>query len=483
MSFNSYEYAAFLPLVAAVYYMIPRNKGRNILLLLSSYFFYMSWNKKLIFLIIGLTLVSYVGAILMEKYKRMRKIIVVTGISASLAVLFVFKYLNFCLSSASHLIHLFAGEGSFTYEGIDILLPVGISFYTFQSLSYLVDVYKNKISVERNIIDYSLYISFFPQLVAGPIERPEHFIPQLKKIHKLSFLNIRDGLVCILWGIFKKIVVADRMAMLVDEVYNNLDKFSGISILLATLFFSIQIYCDFSAYSEIAVGSAKIFGFDLMENFDVPYLSGSVKEFWHRWHISLSSWFRDYVYIPLGGSRVSKFRTRVNVLVTFMLSGLWHGANWTYVIWGSLHGAFQVIESIIFRKKDEKVNVLICYGRTFLTFTAVTFAWIFFRANTVSDAFYVVRNLFKLSADGFLKDWAVLAEASIDKYYMMAVGIALFILMIADLLKKKRGYYWFAGKQNDWVLVLQVVCISAVILVFGVYGPMYDAAAFIYFQF
>lgn len=360
---------------------------------------------------------------------------------------------------------------------------MGISFYTFQSLSYLVDVYKKRISVERNIVDYSLYIAFFPQLVAGPIERPEHFIHQLKEKHIVSFLKIRDGFVLILWGIFKKIVIADRAAILVDKVYNNLHEFSGISILLATFFFTLQIYCDFSAYSEIAIGSAKVFGFDLIENFDVPYFSRSVKEFWHRWHISLSSWFKDYVYIPLGGNRISNIRTRINIMVTFLLSGLWHGANWTYVIWGGLHGMFQIVESLIFKKRNEEQKGIVYYSRMVLTFLAVSFAWVFFRANTVSDAFFAVGRLFHLHIGEFMKDWAVMSGHGIDRYYMLAIGIALAVLLLNDFLKKRTGEYWFVREKRDSMLVLHVAFIFTLTLLFGVYGPMYDAASFIYFQF
>lgn len=483
MSFNSYEYAVFLPLIAVLYYLIPQNRIRNGVLLICSYYFYMSWNKKLIFLIIGLTLVSYVGALLIDAYDKKGKLVLVVGVGTSLGVLFVFKYFNFFLSAVLHIARLLTGGGGFVYNGVDILLPVGISFYTFQSLSYLVDVYKKRISVERNIVDYSLYIAFFPQLVAGPIERPEHFIHQLKEKHIVSFLKIRDGFVLILWGIFKKIVIADRAAILVDKVYNNLHEFSGISILLATFFFTLQIYCDFSAYSEIAIGSAKVFGFDLIENFDVPYFSRSVKEFWHRWHISLSSWFKDYVYIPLGGNRISNIRTRINIMVTFLLSGLWHGANWTYVIWGGLHGMFQIVESLIFKKRNEEQKGIVYYSRMVLTFLAVSFAWVFFRANTVSDAFFAVGRLFHLHIGEFMKDWAVMSGHGIDRYYMLAIGIALAVLLLNDFLKKRTGEYWFVREKRDSMLVLHVAFIFTLTLLFGVYGPMYDAASFIYFQF
>ena len=283
----------------------------------------------------------------------------------------------------------------------NVLLPVGISFYTFQTLSYTIDVYNNKTPAQRHLGVFAVYVSFFPQLVAGPIERSNHLLPQFFREHDFSYIRVKAGLQKMLWGFFKKIVIADNLAILVDGVYNNVDNYSGLTLIVATIFFTFQIYCDFSGYSDIAIGTAKVMGFELRENFKRPYFSKSIREFWQRWHITLSTWFKDYVYIPLGGNRTIKWRWYYNIFITFLVSGLWHGANWTFVIWGALHGTYLIIALALTNPKKQFSSLIQKQSKSFnklldvtITFILVAFAWIFFRANNLDDAIYIISNLF-----------------------------------------------------------------------------------------
>ena len=288
----------------------------------------------------------------------------------------------------------------------NVLLPVGISFYTFQTLSYTIDVYNGKTAAQKHLGVFAVYVSFFPQLVAGPIERSNHLLPQFFRKHDFSYNRVKSGLQKMLWGFFKKIVIADNLAILVDGVYNNVGNYSGLALIVATIFFTFQIYCDFSGYSDIAIGTAKVMGFELRENFKRPYFSKSIREFWQRWHITLSTWFRDYVYIPLGGNRTIKWRWYYNIFITFLVSGLWHGANWTFVIWGALHGSY-LIAALILSSPKKKISLFIQSQNKSLdklmdvviTFVLVAFAWIFFRANNIEDAIYIINNLFLSSTE------------------------------------------------------------------------------------
>lgn len=333
MLFNSLSFAVFLPVVFVLYWLLP-HKYRWILLLMASYYFYMSWNVKYVVLILFTTLVSYGAGILLEKGwgKKRKKAVVATAVTLSLSVLFFFKYFNFISESTVYFFSLFAIQ--LNHFTLDLLLPVGISFYTFQTLGYVIDVYKGDVKAERHLGYYATFISFFPQLVAGPIERTKNLMPQIKAVHKFDYEQATYGLKLMAWGFFKKIVIADTLSQYVSKVYGTPHDYQGFALVLATIFFALQIYCDFSGYSDIAIGTAKLMGIDLMTNFRSPYFSQNVKEFWGRWHVSLSTWFRDYVYIPLGGNRVSKFRHALNLMITFLVSGLWHGANWTFVAWG-----------------------------------------------------------------------------------------------------------------------------------------------------
>jgi D-alanyl-lipoteichoic acid acyltransferase DltB (MBOAT superfamily) len=349
---------------------------------------------------------------------------------------------------------------------LDILLPVGISFYTFQAVGYTIDVYRGDLKAERHLGIYALFVSFFPQLVAGPIERAKNLLPQFKQSFNIDYERISSGLKIMLWGFFMKLVVADRLSVYVDAVYNNVPQHNGTSLLLATFLFAIQIYCDFAGYSNIAIGAAKIMGYSLMENFRRPYFSRSISEFWKRWHISLSTWFKDYLYIPLGGNRVSSSRHLFNLFVTFLISGIWHGANWTFVVWGALHGVFLIVgvlknRILKLQKNNQFIDIII-------TLTLVLFAWIFFRANTISDAFIIIEKIFTQKGSLFI-DQTTLAYAFI--------GIT--ILIIKEIKDEYGIWFSFSTSPNIFVRYLYYLAILTIILLFGVF----DGGQFIYFQF
>ena len=380
----------------------------------------MSWNPAYIILIILSTVVDYFAGLKMGSTddKSKRKKYLFASLFINLGMLFFFKYYNFFSDSFTYLLNEFPvmQMGNFL-PTFDLLLPVGISFYTFQTLSYTIDVYRGEKEPEKHFGIFALYVSFFPQLVAGPIERSTRLLPQFKEEYKFDYIRVTDGLKLMLWGYFKKVVVADRLAIFVNGVYNDVSGVEGIPLILATVFFAFQIYCDFSGYSDIAIGAAQIMGFDLMDNFKRPYFSKSIPEFWRRWHISLSTWFKDYVYIPLGGNRVSKLRYYANLFITFLISGLWHGAAWTFVIWGALHGFYQIFSLLTKKyryKLKESIGIvnyptLNKYLQIGVTFVLVDFAWIFFRANSLNDAWYIINNLFagiisQISGIGMLSD-------------------------------------------------------------------------------
>lgn len=390
MLFNSLSYAIFLPAVFALYWLLPHT-FRWILLLIASYYFYMSWNLRYVVLILGTTAVSYAAGLLLEKASSptKKKWILAASAIACLGVLFVFKYFNFASQSLCALLNACAIPVQ--PVTLKFLLPVGISFYTFQTLSYVIDVYRGDIAAEKHFGYYATFISFFPQLVAGPIERTSNLLPQIRQEKHFRYDQAAYGMRLMLIGYLKKIVIADTLAQLVDQAYANITAYSGFSLVLVTLFFTMQIYCDFSGYSDIAIGSAKLLGIDLMTNFKSPYFSASVKEFWSRWHISLSTWFRDYVYIPLGGNRVSALRHKLNLMVTFLVSGLWHGADWTYVLWGAVHGLAQLFAK---KKLDAQETPALRLLKIAGTFLFCNLAWVLFRAQTLSDAIHVYTHFF-----------------------------------------------------------------------------------------
>ena len=400
MLFNSLEYILFLIGIVAGHFILPQ-KYRWVLLLAASYFFYMSWNTLYIIIILISTGIDYWCGIGMGNatIQKKRKRYLYLSLFSNLGILAVFKYANFFVGEVSSLVQWL--DMDYMIPALKIILPVGVSFYTFQTMSYSIDVYYNRTKVERHFGIFALFVVFFPQLVAGPIERSSRLLPQFKIKTNFSYENAVWGVNKILYGLFKKVVVADRLGIYVDAVYgshpviSNIPDASGGSILIATIFFAFQIYCDFSGYSDIAIGSAKVLGYNLMENFKRPYLSQSVKDFWKRWHISLSTWFQDYVYIPLGGNKVVKWRWYYNLMLTFLISGFWHGANWTFLIWGGLHGLYLIfgiwLRPLLKQKERGWIKKIIF---TLAIFILVDFAWIFFRSQSFDVALLAVEKIF-----------------------------------------------------------------------------------------
>lgn len=389
MSFVSWLFLIFLPLVVGVYYLLP-HKVRWVWLLLASYFFYAFHNVWLAFMILGVSLVCYGAGIGIERNPKHRKVYLILAIVVALGCLFVFKYLDLVIGTISFFVRLGGGKG---FDALSIILPVGISFYTFQSLSYVFDVYKGTTKAEYHFGYFALFVSYFPQLVAGPIERFDRLMPQLKEAHAFDGENVWTGLRYVLLGYIKKVVIADFLAIVVNAVYGDLPGHDGSAILLATVLFAFQIYGDFSGYSDIAKGCSKMMGIDLMENFDSPYLATSPRDFWRRWHISLSRWFGEYVYIPLGGNRKGKVRQILNLMIVFLLSGLWHGADWKFVVWGAIHGAMLSIQALLPRGEPSQ-NKAVIWLQRIGTFLLVDFAWIFFRADSLPDAGLAIAKIF-----------------------------------------------------------------------------------------
>jgi len=407
MLFNSLSFALFLPVVFVLYWFVAGKslKYQNVLLLCASYFFYACWDWRFLFLLVFSTLLDYVTGIKMSGAgsAKARKFWFWLSIIVNLGFLGVFKYFNFFAASmAVAMANIGLHVNPWTLK---VILPVGISFYTFHGLSYVIDIYKNRIKAEKNFIDYSLFVSFFPLLVAGPIERATHLLPQVKKARTFDYYMAADGLRQILWGLFKKAVIADQCSEFANVIFANSSGYTGSTLVLGALFFTFQIYCDFSGYSDMALGIARLFGIDLLRNFAFPYFSRDIAEFWRRWHISLSSWFRDYLYIPLGGSEGGTWTKVRNTFIIFLVSGFWHGANWTFITWGLLN-ALYIMPLIIFNKN--RVNLqIVAQGRALpslreffqilLTFSLTVFAWIFFRATSMSHAFSYIGRIFSKS--------------------------------------------------------------------------------------
>ncbi|MEM6800271.1 MAG: MBOAT family protein [Bacteroidota bacterium] len=479
MLFNSVEFVVFFTAVFLLYFTTP-HKWRWLLLLIASYIFYMSWKAEYILLILLSTLIDYFAGIKMgqEPIKAKRKKFLYLSLISNLGILFSFKYFNFFSESIATLVQ--ASGMDYSAPLFEVLLPVGISFYTFQTLSYSIDVYQGKISPEKHLGRFALFVSFFPQLVAGPIERSGNLLPQFREEKYFDYARIVSGMRLAAWGLFKKVVIADRLAFFVNLIYNDPQNFYGLSMVLATFFFAFQIYCDFSGYSDIAIGVARMMGFDLMKNFERPYFSRSIGEFWRRWHISLSTWFRDYVYIPLGGNRVVKWRWYYNLYMTFLISGLWHGANWTYVIWGALHGVYLIIENIgkAEMKKRNFQNPLPlpikAGGQMLLTFLLACFAWIFFRANSLSDALMIISHMFTWVPGDIA--WMLSLE---HRYDLLLSFLSIAILLVVNIMQEK-------GLGGNWILKQTTVVRWAIYLVLVsmiLNLGEFDQQQFIYFQF
>ncbi len=491
MLFNSVEFLIFFPVVVLLYFIIP-NKYRYIWLLISSYFFYMCWNAKYALLLLFSTAVTYACGLLINKYrnnKKLKKTFVATSLFLNLGILFTFKYFNFIVDNINRVLSAFHLQ--LLSPSFDVVLPVGISFYIFQALGYTIDVYRNEVKVERNFLRYALFVSFFPQLVAGPIERSKNLLSQFYEKHVFEFKKVIDGLLLMIYGLFLKIVVADRIAVVVDTIFNNYPTYNGFYIVIGAFLFAFQIYCDFSGYSTIAIGAARVMGFELMNNFKSPYFAKSVSEFWRRWHISLSTWFRDYLYIPLGGNRKGKIRKYLNIMIVFLVSGLWHGASWSFVVWGGLNGLFQVIGDSTKRARDYIVSKLHINRDTtghrwiqiIATFIMVDFTWIFFRANGIKNAISMVKSIFSVNNLGILFDESLFKLGLARKEFQFML-LSIVFIMIIDYLKYK-GFNimeWF-HKQNYLFKCLITILLIIVILIFGRYGSVYDKNNFIYFQF
>lgn len=470
MLFNTIEFALFLPVVVLFYFLLP-HRYRWILLLAASYFFYMSWKVEYAVLIIISTLIDYLSGIMMERQpdRRARIPFLILSLCTNLGLLFFFKYFNF----AAENLNLFLGKIGFSRELplMQFLLPVGISFYTFQTLSYTIEVFYGRQKAERHLGYFAVYVSFFPQLVAGPIERYSRLAPQFRQKHKFNYPDLVNGLRLILYGLFIKMVIADNLAVMVDTIYASPESYSSLDILKGMFFYSFQIYSDFFGYSTIAIGSARMMGIRIMDNFKTPYLSQSITEFWQRWHISLSTWFRDYLYFPLGGNRVKRFRWGLNIMIVFIVSGIWHGANWTFVIWGAIFGVFYLVEkwtnsllSIHQAPRPFSITHLLLALKTFMI---VTIAWVFFRSQSLSEAL----DLFSYLFNNF-----ELAHTLSTPTYVW-VFLALFI--ISDIvLYNKRFDLWV--EKLFWPIrwIIYGLLLFGIIVFAGV-----ENFPFIYFQF
>ncbi|PWT97042.1 MAG: membrane-bound O-acyltransferase family protein [Bacteroidetes bacterium] len=488
MLFNSFEFALFFPIVTILYFLFP-HRFRWVLLLVASCFFYMFFKPVYILILVFTIVIDYFTGIWISRQEnhRKRKLLLLLSIAANLSVLIVFKYFDFFAVNFNHVLWFFNRNAS-GIPLMDILLPIGLSFHTMQAMSYNIEIYRRKQQPEKHFGIYALFIMFYPQLVAGPIERPQHMLPQFHEAKKFNYENFRRGLILIAWGLFKKVVIADRLAIFVNTVYNHPNDFVGIPLIIATLFFSIQIYCDFSGYSDIAVGTAKCMGFNLVQNFNRPYTAVSIQDFWRRWHISLSTWFRDYIYQPLGGNHVSYIRWCFNIFIVFLLSGLWHGARWTFIAWGLLHAIFYILDKA-FQKQFPDVKYAakarLILTRTYV-FILVSLAWIFFRSSNISSAVYILKNLFTGIGTQLRLIYSnqnherlpllYLNHTSVE--FLMAVISILILLIIESKLKLVSIDGWLINKPTlaRWSFYYTLV------LIFILFG-IFNKSAFIYFQF
>ena len=482
MLFNSLTFLVFFPCVFLLCYILPF-RFRKYFLLAASYYFYMCWKPEFIVLILFSTVVDYCCGLGMARRPERKKLLLAVSLTMNLGLLFFFKYLNFFGETLTALCR--AISIPFSAPALNIILPVGISFYTFQTLSYTLDIYKGKLEPERDFVTFALFVSFFPQLVAGPIEKASNLLPQLKVEHPFDYKSVTWGAKRMVWGFFKKMVVADQLAVLiVDPVYQNPDQYQGGALVLATLAFAIQIYCDFGGYSDIARGCAQMMGVRLMENFHNPYFADSITEFWRRWHISLTSWFREYIYIPLGGNRKGAAKKCLFVLITFTLSGLWHGADWTFVLWGLLYALIMDLEFLWSRRFPGKrrgavVHVLRCA----VTCLIVSGLWIFFRASSMPDALYIIRHMTRGIGEPALYVRAALSALNPGLRETAVLAGSLLLLFLYDLADERGDAI---ALVSGWPAVIRWACylgLVMIVLIFGVYGPAYDVRAFAYFDF
>ena len=486
MLFNTIDYALFLPLVFILYWLVNRRSLviQNLLLLVASYFFYACWDYRFLFLLVFSTSLDYyTGLKIHHSSTKKRKLQwLLLSIIINLGFLGVFKYYNFFASSFADGLSLLGFEAD--YITLNVILPVGISFYTFHGLSYIFDIYRDKITPIGNFIDYSVFVSFFPLLVAGPIERATHLLPQIRKKRTFDYARAADGMRQILWGLFKKCVIADNCAEFANQIFNNSDQYSGFMLLMGAIFFAFQIYGDFSGYSDIALGTSRLLGIELLRNFAYPYFSRDIAEFWRRWHISLSSWFRDYVYIPLGGSRNGKWLSVRNIFIIFLLSGFWHGANWTFIAWGALNALYFL--PLLLAKKNRTNIETVAMGRYFpsvkeffqmlFTFMLTTVAWIYFRSGSLSEANCFVYRM----ATGIISDPLTIVSAGFWEPYKLISAIILFFILVEWAGREQQ--FALAGMKNMKYRIVRWTIYSILIFIIAIYMKT-EETPFIYFQF
>lgn len=483
MLFNSLQFAVFFPVVTLLYFLLPQ-KARVPLLLGASCVFYMAFVPKYILILAVLILVDYAAGIWIENAQgQRRKIFLAVSLCANVGMLGFFKYFNFLNGNIAALAHFLGWN--YSIESLKIILPIGLSFHTFQSMSYTIEVYRGNFKAERSLLHFATYVMFYPQLVAGPIERPQNLLHQFRERHFFNRTRFIEGAQLMLTGLFKKIIIADRAAILVNTVYANPQNFSGAPLFIATGFFGIQIYCDFCGYTEIARGAAKIMGFELMLNFNRPYLATSIADFWRRWHISLSTWFRDYVYFPLGGNRCSRAQNCFNLAVVFLISGLWHGANWTFIIWGALHATF-IIAYVLTETPRTRAAALLGekamnISGWLLTLSLVTFAWIFFRAANFSDAFLVVRKIFT----EFLPQVGTDFHPGLDSLQFSLMLALVFSLFLFEFFGRRahKPVWKMIDEQPRWLRWSAYYAFGVAFIVLVLLNPEHKPQPFIYFQF
>ncbi len=481
MLFNSFQFFVFFPIVTLAYFVLP-HRLRWVWLLAASCYFYMVFVPVYILILFFTIAVDYAAGILIEKAEgRTKRLLLTASILGNIGVLAFFKYFNFFETNLAALAA--ALDWNYPLQLLTVALPLGLSFHTFRSMSYTIEVYRGNFHAERHPGLFALYVMFYPELVAGPIERPQNLLPQFRERHAFDYERVTDGLMLMAWGFFKKLVIADRLADFVNPIYNQPAGYPGVALALATILFAYQIYCDFSGYSDIATGAAQVMGFKLMRNFDRPYFAGSIADFWRRWHISLSTWFRDYLYVPLGGNRVNKWRWQLNLFLTFLVSGLWHGANWTFVAWGALHGLYLLLSiwTSGIRMRIARVlgvdSSLSLVGplQTVATFSLVSLAWIFFRANTIQDAFLIIQHIF--SASGYS---STIGEALLTYLNMSKVGIvSLIFLTTVELFQSRGSIRVMIRQQPAWFRWAGYYLLVMSILLLGKFSDQ----RFIYFQF
>jgi alginate O-acetyltransferase complex protein AlgI len=476
MLFNSFEFLVFFPVVTVLYFLIP-HQWRWLHLLIASCIFYMAFIPVYILILIFTIVIDYFAGIIIEKSAgKKRKLFLIVSIIANVGILAVFKYYNFFIENVNELFHLSGQKTNIPY--LNIILPIGLSFHTFQAMSYTIEVYRSNQTAEKHFGIYALYVLFYPQLVAGPIERPQNLLHQFREKHSFELKRMYEGLRLMLWGLFKKVVIADRLSFYVDAVYGNPQQHSGLNLLIATLFFAIQIYCDFSGYSDIAIGAAKVMGFKLITNFNRPYFARNIQEFWKRWHISLSTWFRDYVYISLGGNRVSKSRIYLNVIIVFLLSGFWHGANWTFVIWGGIH-ALLIVSYMLLRQYVKqnliKKNWLADIVATLFTFAVVCLTWIFFRAGSATEAIYILSAILK----GGISNFELIVNDKGVEFGVTSTLISIAMIGILLLNDHFQNVLQTTLNNKKYKDILFNGFILFLVIVFGVF----QKTSFIYFQF